>query len=69
MKDMSTNRLIGYARVSTNGQELKLQLDALEKAECPKKLIFIDKISGAKAARPGLDDCLRELREGDTLAV
>ena len=69
MKDKLKNRLVGYARVSTNGQELKLQLDALEKAECPKKLIFIDKISGAKAARPGLDDCLRELREGDTLVV
>jgi DNA invertase Pin-like site-specific DNA recombinase len=69
MKDELKNRLVGYARVSTNGQELKLQFDALEKAECPKKLIFIDKISGAKAARPGLDKCLRELREGDTLVV
>ncbi len=63
------NRLIGYARVSTNGQELKLQLDALEKAGCPKNLIFVDRISGAKAVRPGLDNCLRELRERDTLIV
>jgi DNA invertase Pin-like site-specific DNA recombinase len=69
MKDKHKNRLVGYARVSTNGQELKLQLDALEKAGCAKKLVFIDKISGAKSARPGLDDCLRELKEGDTLVV
>jgi DNA invertase Pin-like site-specific DNA recombinase len=69
MKDKHKNRLVGYARVSTNGQELKLQLDALAKAGCAKKLVFIDKISGAKSARPGLDDCLRELKEGDTLVV
>jgi len=67
MKAQSKTRLIGYARISTNGQELKLQLDALEKAGCPKKLIFVDKVSGAKAARPGLDACLRELKQGDTL--
>lgn len=32
-------------------------------------MVFIDKISGVKAERPGLDDCLRELKEGDTLVV
>jgi DNA invertase Pin-like site-specific DNA recombinase len=69
MKQTRTLRLVGYARVSTNGQELRLQHDALLKAGVPKKLIFIDKISGAKAARPGLDNCLRELRGGDTLVV
>jgi DNA invertase Pin-like site-specific DNA recombinase len=69
MKEKHKNRLVGYARVSTNGQELKLQLDALAKAGCAKKLVFIDKISGSKSARPGLDDCLRELKEGDTLVV
>ncbi len=63
------SRLIGYARVSTQDQELQLQLDALEKAGCSKNKIFLDKISGSKAQRPGLDECLAELNTGDTLIV
>ena len=69
MKNETMNRLVGYARVSTNAQELQLQTDALVKAGVPKRLIFVDKISGSKAERPGLDACLKELREGDTLVV
>jgi DNA invertase Pin-like site-specific DNA recombinase len=69
MTTKSDHRLFGYARVSTNGQELQLQTDALLKAGVPKKLIFVDKVSGAKAARPGLDECLYQLHEGDTLVV
>jgi len=62
-------RLIGYARVSTTEQELSLQLDALIKAGCIKKNIFVDKTSGVKTQRPGLDACLQELKSGDTLIV
>ena len=51
----SSSRLVGYARVSSNGQELQLQLDALRKAGVAKADVFTDKVSGAKAARPGLD--------------
>src|ERR1039457_3032743 len=69
MTTKSEGRLLGYARVSTNGQELQLQTDALLKAGVPKKLIFVDKVGGAKAARPGLDKCQGQLREGDTLVV
>jgi len=59
--------LIGYARVSTQDQNLSLQLDALTKAGCKK--VFDDKISGSRAERPGLTKTLEMLREGDTLVV
>jgi len=62
-------RLVGYARVSTEGQELALQLDALRNHGVANELIFTDKASGAKRDRPGLDACFRELRAGDILLV
>ncbi len=59
--------LIGYARVSTEDQNLDLQKDALEKAGCER--IFTDSVSGTKAKRPGLEEALSHLRAGDTLVV
>jgi|SRR5215210_655798 len=59
--------LIGYARVSTDDQNLDLQCDALEKAGCAQ--IFTDRVSGTKAERKGLTEALSHLREGDTLVV
>ena len=59
--------LIGYARVSTQDQNLDLQCDALTKAGCKK--VFEDKVSGTRADRPGLAKTLEMLREGDTLVV
>ena len=59
--------LIGYARVSTQDQNLELQIDALTKAGCHR--LFDDKMSGSRAERPGLAKALDMLREGDTLVV
>ena len=62
-------RLVGYARVSTQDQDLALQIDALLKYGVAKELIFTDKASGATHQRPGLDTCLAQLRDGDVLLV
>ncbi len=59
--------LIGYARVSTQDQNLELQREALVKAGCKK--VFSDKISGSRAERPGLSKALELLRDGDSLVV
>lgn len=62
-------RLIGYARVSTDEQDLNLQIDALKASGCSQDHIFVDKVSGVKIERPGLDECLSTLKEGDNLIV
>ncbi len=59
--------LIGYARVSTQDQNLQMQHEALTKAGCQK--IIEDKISGGRTQRPGLNMILEILRKGDTLVV
>jgi len=64
-----TGRSIGYARVSTDDQNLDLQIDALTKHGIPKSYIFTDKMSGAKSDRPGLAKCLDALQDGDVLVV
>ena len=60
---------IGYARVSTNEQNLDLQRDALRKAGVSAKNLYTDTITGTKSERPGLEQALSHLREGDTLVV
>jgi DNA invertase Pin-like site-specific DNA recombinase len=59
--------LIGYARVSTIDQNLDLQKEALKQAGCAK--IYEDTMSGLRANRPGLDQAVEHLREGDTFVV
>ena len=59
--------LIGYARVSTQDQNLELQTEALHNAGCKK--IFEDRASGSRAERLGLTQARESLRAGDTLVV
>ncbi len=58
---------IGYARVSSTGQNMDSQIDALQKAGCGK--IFSDKMTGSHMDRPGWDQLLEYARPGDTLVV
>ena len=59
--------IIGYARVSTQEQNLDAQLDALKNANCEQ--IFEEKITGKHKDRPELKTCLKALRKGDVLIV
>lgn len=59
--------LVGYAHVSTQEQDLSLQLDALQAARCDK--VFTEKASGAQRDRPQLQAALEYMRGQDTLVV
>ena len=59
--------IVGYARVSTNHQNLAAQTDALEAAGCER--VFTDQLSGVIADRPGLTALLDYVRSGDTVVV
>src|SRR5262245_9430781 len=63
----STGKLIGYARVSTEDQELRLQRDALHAAGCWN--IWEEKRSATRGKRPQLELAIADLRQGDTLIV
>lgn len=59
--------IVGYARVSTGQQDYQTQLDRLKIAGATK--LFSEKRSGLDGKRPELAECLRYVREGDTLIV
>jgi len=59
--------VVGYTRVSTQDQNLDSQIDALTRAGAQH--IYSDKATGKNAARPGLVECMKFLREHDTLLV
>ena len=58
---------VGYARVSTIGQNLGVQLEKLREYGCEE--IFEEKRSGWAVARPALKECLRYIRHGDVLVI
>ena len=60
--------LVGYARVSSAGQSLEVQLEALDAAGCEK--VMSEKRSGSSTdGRDALKEALEFVREGDTLVV
>lgn len=61
------NQRIGYARVSTDDQNLDLQRDALTRAGC--STIYEEAASGKSSERLELEQCRKALRTGDTLVV
>lgn len=58
---------IGYARVSTDDQDLRLQRAALKEAGCRR--VYGEKVSGAKRDRPELARMLDQLRDKDVVMV
>ncbi|OUI83797.1 recombinase family protein [Acetobacter tropicalis] len=67
MQFWDMDRKIGYARVSTVGQTLDLQINSLKAAGCER--IFKEKASGADAQRVELRRMLKSLKGGDTVVV
>ncbi|MDF2562344.1 MAG: resolvase [Microbacterium sp.] len=66
---MSTAKRFGYIRVSTVSQNLDRQTDLLVADGIDPADIYADKISGARQSRPGLDDLMSRVREGDEITV
>lgn len=59
--------IFGYARVSTQDQNLELQIDALTKYGCER--IFQEKMTGTRKDRPQLEEMFKLLREGDKVVI
>lgn len=55
-------KLVGYARVSGDDQNLNMQIDALLGAGVKRQYLFMDQVSGAKTERPGLAECINSWR-------
>ncbi len=65
-----TGTLVGYARCSTDSQDLTAQRNRLRELGVPDDRVYIDQgMTGTKRTRPGLDQALAAVRYGDTLVV
>ena len=65
-----TELLIGYARVSTEEQDLTVQRDGLTRLGVERSQIYVDHgLTGTNRDRPGLREALAACRSGDTLVV
>jgi DNA invertase Pin-like site-specific DNA recombinase len=65
-----SEHLVGYARCSTDAQDLTAQHDRLRELGVPEKRIYLDHgLTGTTRNRPGLDQALAAVRAGDTLVV
>lgn len=63
-------KLIGYARVSTKSQDADRQVTDLLDAGVRRNDLYVDHgVSGARASRPGFDQAVCALQDGDTLVV
>lgn len=60
---------LGYARISTKGQNIDMQIEVLIEYGIEPRNIYTDVISGSKDKRPGLEKMLMVMREGDTIVV
>lgn len=65
--ESSSHNKVGYARVSSIGQNLDSQIDTLEKKGCGR--IFTDKMTGSRMERPGWDELMRYVRANDTIII
>ncbi|HEY0936702.1 MAG TPA: recombinase family protein [Trebonia sp.] len=59
----------GYARVSTGAQDLQRQIDRLQEAGIPAEHIYLDKKTGARFDRAGLNDLRSRTRAGDRITA
>jgi DNA invertase Pin-like site-specific DNA recombinase len=66
---MPEGKMVGYARVSSTGQDLDIQLERLASAGVELEDIFKEKRTGTDRGRPQLRQCLAYVRKGDTLLV